>query len=103
MFDGIAADGIGLVRARYMADESGKTTFFLKSNEYTPLFTEQTKYDVSTMRVLRSSKRNRVTVEIEAEGRYLDYDTLEIKVAKKKKQLTFVRQNNEWRLDTPTY
>ena len=103
MFDGIAADGIGLVRARYMADVSGKTTFFLKSNEYTPLFSEQTKYDVSTMRVLRSSKRNRVTVEIEAEGRYLDYDTLEIKVAKKKKQLTFVRQNNEWRLDTPTY
>ena len=55
------------------------------------------------MSVLRSSKRNRVTVEIEAKGRYLDYDTLEIKVAKKKKQLTFVRQNNEWRLDTPTY
>lgn len=103
MFDGYAEEGIGLIRARYMADESGQTTYFLKSNEYKPLFEEQTKYDISTMRVLGKSKRNRVTVELEAEGRYLDYDTLEVKTGKKKKQLTFVRENGEWRLDTPTY
>lgn len=103
MFEGYAAEGIGLIRARYMSDESGQSTFFLKSNEYKPLFEEQTKYDIDTMRVLGTSKKNRVVIEIEAEGRYLDYDTLEVKTGKKKKQLTFVRQDGEWRLDTPTY
>ena len=103
MFEGYAAEGIGLIRARYMSDESGQSTFFLKSNEFKPLFEEQTKYDIDTMRVLGTSRKNRVVIEIEAEGRYLDYDTLEVKTGKKKKQLTFVRQDGEWRLDTPTY
>lgn len=104
MFDGVAEEGIGLARARYMADESGEG-HFLMSNEYEPLFTEETrtKYDTATMRVIASSTASRVTVEIEAEGRYLDYDTLEVKMKTKKKQLTFVLQNGEWRLDTPTY
>lgn len=104
MFDGVAEEGIGLARARYMMDESGEG-LFLKSNEYQPLYDEttRTKYDTSTMRVLRSSTQKRVTVEIEAEGRYLDYDTLEVKMKTKLKQLTFVLQNGEWRLDTPTY
>ncbi len=104
MFDGVAEEGIGLSRARYMADEGGEG-HFLKSNEYEPLYTEETrtKYDTTTMRVLSSSTHSRVTVEIEATGRYLDYDTLEVKMKTKKKQLTFVLQDGEWRLDTPTY
>lgn len=103
VFDGFAEEGIGLVRARYMRDESGSSGFFLKSNEFEPYFEKQTVYDYSTMRVLPSSKSGRVTVEMEAEGKYLDYDTLEVKVGKTKKQLTFVKENGEWRLDTPTY
>lgn len=104
VFDGYAADGIGLIRARYMNDESGDGSFFLKSNEYEPLFEEQTVYDTSSMRILSSSKRDRVTVELDATGRYLDYNTLEPKTRTTKKQLTFVlNKNGEWRLDTPTY
>lgn len=103
VFDGFAEDGIGLVRARYMVDESGNSGFFLKSNEFEPYFEKQTEYDYSTMRVLSSSSATRVTVEMDADGKYLDYDTLEVKDGRMKKQLTFVFEGGEWRLDTPTY
>ena len=55
------------------------------------------------MRVLSSSSATRVTVEMDADGKYLDYDTLEVKDGRMKKQLTFVFEGGEWRLDTPTY
>ena len=103
MFDGFAEDGIGLVRARYMNDESGQSTFFLKSNEFKPLFEKQTEYDYSTMQIVGSGKHGSVTVEMEADGKYIDYETLEVKTGRVKKQLKFVRESGEWRLDTPTY
>lgn len=103
MFDGFAEDGIGLVRARYMNDESGQSTFFLKSNEFKPLFEKQTEYDYSTMKIVGSGKHGSVTVEMEADGKYIDYETLEVKTGRVKKQLKFVRESGEWRLDTPTY
>ena len=60
-----AEDGIGLVRARYMNDESGQSTFFLKSNEFKPLFEKQTEYDYSTMKIVGSGKHGSVTVEMD--------------------------------------
>ena len=43
------------------------------------------------------------TVEIVANGRYLDYENYEVKTGEHTVTLTFVFENGEWRLDTPTY
>ena len=40
---------------------------------------------------------------MDADGKYIDYETLEVKTGRVKKQLKFVRESGEWRLDTPTY
>lgn len=102
IFDGFATDN-EIVYARYMEDESAGSDFFLKSNQFEPYFEEQTTYDPSTMKIVKPSRRDFINVEIEAFGRFIDYDTLTVTTGKHTVTLKFVKENGEWRLDTPTY
>lgn len=103
MFDGIIEEG-RIVYARYMADESGNTTFLLKSNQFKPFFETQTTYDLSSMKIINPSTANLVNIQIEAVGRYIDKESGEIVTGPLTKNLRFVKNaEGKWRLDTPTY
>lgn len=60
-------------------------------------------YDFSTMVIARNSRKSYVNVEISSFGTYVDLDAKEVKVGWSTVRLSFVKQNGEWRLDTPTY
>ncbi len=102
MFDGFAM-GTEIIYARYRIDDSIDGFYLLKSNEFEPYFTEHKTYDYSTMKIVRPSKAELVNVEITANGRYIDYENFEVKTGEHTVTLTFVFENGEWRLDTPTY
>ena len=102
MFDGFTM-GTEIVYARYRIDDSIDGFYLLKSNQFEPYFTEHKTYDYSTMKIVRPSKAEHVNVEIVANGRYLDYENFEVKTGEHTVTLTFVFENGEWRLDTPTY
>lgn len=102
IFDGLMTDN-AMIYARYMADETGENEFFLKSNRFDPMFSEQCTYDYSTMKIVKPSNAERVTVEIEAEGVHVDFEKAEKVVGKYVREVTFVLENGKWRLDGPTY
>lgn len=102
MFDGFTI-GTEISYARYRNDDSIDGFYLLKSNEFEPYFTEHKTYDYSTMKIVRPSKAELVNVEITANGRYIDYENFEVKTGAHTVTLTFVFENGEWRLDTPTY
>ncbi|MBR4063170.1 MAG: hypothetical protein IKK01_08895 [Clostridia bacterium] len=102
IFDGFTM-GTEIVYARYRIDDSIDGFYLLKSNKFEPYFTTHTTYDYSTMRIVSPSKAEHVNVEIVANGRYLDYESFEVKNGEHTVTLTFVLENGEWRLDTPTY
>ena len=102
MFDGFAM-GTEIVYARYRIDDSIDGFYLLKSNEFEPYFTEHKTYDYSTMKIVSPSKAELVNIEIVANGRYIDYENLEVKTGEHTVTLTFVFEGGEWRLDTPTY
>lgn len=102
MFDGIAL-GTEISYARYMNDNSADGYYLLKSNQFEPYFTEHKTYNYDTMKIVRPSKANLVNIEITANGRYIDYESFEVKTGEHTVTLTFVFEGGEWRLDTPTY
>lgn len=103
IFDGFMTDDT-VVYARYMEDSTVEDgMYFLKSNRFEPYFETQTTYDCSTMKIISPSSAKRVIIEIEATGRYIDYDNLEVVTGTYKKTLTFVFEDDDWKLDTPTY
>ena len=102
MFDGFTM-GTEIVYARYRIDDSIDGFYLLKSNEFEPYFTEHKTYDYSTMKIVSPSKAELVNVEITANGRYIDYENFEVKTGAHTVTLTFVFENGEWKLDTPTY
>ena len=102
MFDGFTI-GTEISYARYRNEDSIDGFYLLKSNEFEPYFTEHKTYDYSTMKIVRPSKAELVNVEITANGRYIDYENFEVKTGAHTVTLTFVFENGEWRLDTPTY
>ncbi len=102
MFDGFTM-GTEISYARYRTDDSIDGFYLLKSNEFEPYFTTHKTYDYSTMKIVRPSKAALVNVEITANGRYIDYENFEVKTGEHTVTLTFVFENGEWRLDTPTY
>lgn len=102
MFDGIAL-GTEISYARYTNDNSIDGYYLLKSNKFEPYFTEHKTYDYDTMKIISPSRADLVNIEITANGRYLDYDSFEVKNGEHTVTLTFVFENGEWRLDTPTY
>ncbi len=68
-----------------------------------PLMDEQRTYDYSTMKLLRNSRKNFVTIEIQSYGPYANLETGKVETGWSTVRLSFVRQNGEWRLDSPTY
>ena len=102
MFDGIAL-GTEISYARYRIDDSIDGFYLLKSNEFEPFFEEHKTYDYDTMKIVKPSRANTVNVEITASGRYIDYDNFAVVTGEHTVILTFVLENGEWRLDTPTY
>lgn len=102
MFDGFTI-GTEISYARYRTDDSIDGFYLLKSNEFEPYFTTHKTYDYSTMKIVSPSKAELVNVEITASGRYIDYENFEVKTGEHTVTLTFVFENGEWRLDTPTY
>ncbi len=102
MFDGIAL-GTEISYARYRIDDSIDGFYLLKSNEFEPFFTTHKTYDYSTMKIIKPSRANLVNIEITAVGRYIDYESFEVTTGEHTVTLTFVLENGEWRLDTPTY
>lgn len=103
IFDGFMTDET-VVYARYMEDSTIEDgVYFLKSNRFDPYFETQTTYDCSTMKIIQPSNAKKVIVELDANGRYIDREKLEIVTGVHTKTLTFVLEDNGWRLDTPTY
>ena len=102
MFDGFTI-GTEISYARYRTDDSIDGFYLLKSNEFDPYFTEHKTYDYSTMKIVSPSKTELVNIEIVANGRYIDYESFAVKTGPHTVTLTFVFENGEWRLDTPTY
>lgn len=102
MFDGIAM-GTEISYARYRIDDSIDGFYLLKSNEFEPFFEEHKTYNYDTMKIVKPSRANLVNIEITAVGRYIDYDNFEVVTGEHTVTLTFVFENGEWRLDTPTY
>lgn len=102
MFDGLTL-GTEISYARYRTDDSADGFFLLKSNEFEPYFTTHKTYDYSTMKIIKPSRANLVNIEITANGRYIDYESFNITTGEHTVTLTFILENGEWRLDTPTY
>ncbi len=102
IFDGVAA-GSEIIYARYIESSKEGSLFLMKSNKSEPFFETQTEYDYSTMKIVMPSSETLVNVEIMANGRYIDYEAGEQVNGEHKVTLTFVKQGNAWRLDTPTY
>ena len=84
--------------------EKGKKYLARADHSYCPpLTTEERVYDFSTMVIARNSRKNYVNVEISSYGVYVDVEAGEVKTGWSTVRLSFVKQNGEWRLDTPTY
>ena len=60
-------------------------------------------YDFSTMEIMKNSRASFVTIEIRSFGTYADIEEGEVSVGWSTTRLSFVKQDGEWRLDTPTY
>ena len=84
--------------------ESGKK-YLVKASAKTcpPITLEVREYDLDSMTITKNSRKNFVSVEINSYGTYVDMDAGEIKTGWSTVTLSFVKQNGEWRLDTPTY
>ena len=96
-----------LITAKYSEvtdTESGKKYLVRADhNVCEPQITFTRVYDFSTMTILKNSRKNFVTVEISSYGVYADIEAGESKIGWSTTRLSFVKQDGEWRLDTPTY
>lgn len=68
-----------------------------------PITTEVREYDFDSMIITKNSRKTFVSVEIRSYGTYVDMEAGEVKTGWSTVTLSFVKQNGEWRLDTPTY
>jgi len=97
----------GTTPAKYveMTDEdSGKTYLLCATTSLCPPIDDGSRiYDFDSMKVAKRSRRNYVNIEIRAYGRYVDLEIGEIATGWHTVNLSFTRQNGEWRLDSPTY
>ena len=84
--------------------ESGKKYLVKASAKLCPpITTEVREYDFDSMTITKNSRKNFVSVEIRSYGTYVDMEAGEVKTGWSTVTLSFVKQNGEWRLDTPTY
>ena len=90
LFDGFMMGG-SVVRARYYE----KNDWLYQSANQDPLITWQRIYDYSTMRIVKPSSADYITVEIDS---HIENDSTILPV-----KLSIVYENGQWLLDTPTY
>lgn len=84
-------------------NEAKKLLLRAETKTVEPIVTSKRIYNYDTMKMLKNSRKNFVTVEIDSYGTYVDLETNSVKVGWNKVKLSFVYENGEWRLDTPTY
>ena len=84
--------------------ESGKKYLVRADhNVCEPQITFTRAYDYSSMVIAKNSRASFVNVEIRSYGPYADLEAGEIKLGWSITRLAFVKQDGEWRLDSPTY
>lgn len=90
---------------REMADPVTGKKYLVKASvtECPPLITEERTFDFDSMEIKKGSKNKFVTVFIRSYGTYVDLSAGEVLVGWSTIELSFVLQNGEWRLDSPTY
>ena len=110
LFDGIRSDfnssgeHSSILPARYILESNEDGMQYLKkSNQIKPRFEGQREYDYSTMKIKAPYGRNSVNVTIEAFGSFYSKEHNATLVGIHEVELTFVRENGVWKLDTPTY
>ena len=84
-------------------DDAKKVLMRADTDVVEPLVTKKRIYDYDSMVMLRNSRRNFVTVEINSYGTYVDFETNTVKTGWSTVRLAFVKENGTWKLDTPTY
>lgn len=60
-------------------------------------------YDFESMVIAKNSRSSFVNVEIRSYGPYADIEAKETRIGWSTVKLSFVKQDGEWRLDSPTY
>ena len=88
-----------------MTDEKSGEKYLLCADTVTvpPIDNGERYYDFDTMKIAKRSRNNYVAIEIRAYGRHIDVEKGDIVVGWHDVSLSFTRQGNEWRLDSPTY
>ncbi len=90
LFDGFVVSG-NVIRARYYESDE----WLYQSLDSEPLVTWQRIYDYSTMRIVKPSRADYVTVEIDT---HLEGDDAILPV-----KISIVYEKGEWKLDSATY
>lgn len=90
---------------RYKEITDGEKKYLVKASQrISPPITEEVRiYDFDSMAIGDNSNSSFVNIDINSYGTYVDMDAGEIKVGWSTVTLSFVLQNGEWRLDSPTY
>ncbi len=91
MFIGVADETAGILYARYLDTEDG----LRKSNVHQAMIEKKRIYDYGSMTVVKPSNANYVNVEFDT---HLEGEEEILRI-----RLTLVREEDGWRLDTPTY
>ena len=101
----VITDETFIPRYKEISDGEGGKKYLVVASEKLcpPVTTEIREYDLDSMTIAKNSRKNFVNVEIRSYGTYVDLDAGEVKVGWSTVTLAFVKQNGEWRLDTPTY
>lgn len=101
----VITDETFIPRYKEISDTENGKKYLVKATDslYPPLTEEIREYDLSTMTIAKNSRKNFVNVEINSYGTYVDLEAGAVKVGWSTITIAFVRQNGEWRLDSPTY
>ena len=88
-----------------MTDSESGQVYLLCADKKTcpPIDDGKRIYDYDSITIAKRSRRAYVNVEIRAYGKYADTASGEVVVGWHTVKLSFVNQNGEWRLDSPTY
>jgi len=84
-------------------DEQKKVLLCAESGTVKPLITERRIYDYDSIKILRNSRKKFVAIEINSYGTYVDIESQSVKTGWSTVRLSFVKENGQWRLDSPTY
>ena len=103
--DDVVADEIFVEKYMEVLDSENEKKYLVraKSDICPPITTEERFYDYDSMTIARGSRPSYVTVEIRSYGTYVDLDAGKVRVGWSTTKISFVKQNGEWRLDSPTY